>query len=60
MTKKEETSMRLYTTPHPFYGGIDLPARTMDVCILSQSGASLVHRHMQTDPDTFLHVVAPS
>ena len=31
----------------------------MDVCILSQSGESLVHRNMKTDPDTFLHVVAP-
>ena len=31
----------------------------MYVCILSQSGEVLVHRNMQTDPDTFLHVVAP-
>jgi hypothetical protein len=31
----------------------------MYVCILSQSGEVLVHRHMKTDPDTFLHVVAP-
>ena len=32
--------MRFYTTPHPFYGGIDLHARTMDVCILNQAGAT--------------------
>jgi len=50
----------LYTTQHPCYCGIDLHARTMDVCILSQRGAILVHRTMQTDPATFLHVVAPS
>jgi transposase len=31
----------------------------MYVCILSQSGEVLVHRNMKTDPDTFLHVVAP-
>ena len=31
----------------------------MYVCILSQSGEVLVHRNMQTDPDTSLHVVAP-
>ena len=51
--------MRFYTTQHPFSCGIDLHARTMYVCILSQSGEVLVHRHMQTDPDTFLNVVAP-
>ena len=31
----------------------------MYVCILSQSGEVLVHRNLKTDPDTFLHVVAP-
>ena len=51
--------MRFYTTQHPLYCGIDLHARTMSVCILSQSGEVLVHRHMKTDPDTCLHVVAP-
>ena len=51
--------MRFYTTQHPFYCGIDLPARPMYVCLLSQSGEVLVPRNMQTDPDTFLHVVAP-
>jgi transposase len=59
LTKQEETSRRLYTTPHPFSCGIDLHARTMDVCILSQSGESLGHRTMQTAPAPFLHVVAP-
>jgi transposase len=51
--------MRFDTTQHPFDCGIDLHARTMYVCILAQSGEVLVHRNMQTDPDTFLHVVAP-
>jgi transposase len=31
----------------------------MDVCILNQSGELLVHRHMQTTPETFLNVIAP-
>jgi hypothetical protein len=31
----------------------------MYVCILDQSGEVLVHRNMPTDPETFLHVVAP-
>src|SRR5438128_2453277 len=51
--------MRFYTTQHPFYCGIDLHARTMYVCILDQSGEVLVHRNMQTNPDTFLKVIAP-
>jgi len=51
--------MRFYTTQHPFYCGIDLHARTMYVCVLSQSGDVLVHRKMQTDPETFLKAIAP-
>ena len=57
---KEETSRRFYTTPHPFYGGIDLHARTMYVCLLDQSGEIVLHRNMQTDPETFLRAIAPS
>jgi hypothetical protein len=56
---QEETSMRFYTTQHPFYCGIDLHARTMYVCLLDQRGELRVQRHMQTDPDTFLQAVAP-
>jgi hypothetical protein len=33
-TNQEETSMRLYTTQHPLYCGIDLHARMLYVCIL--------------------------
>jgi hypothetical protein len=49
--------MRLDTTPHPFYCGIDLHARTMYVCILDQSGEVLVHRKRKTDPHTFLQAL---
>ena len=56
---QEETSRRFYTTQHPLYCGIDLHARMMDVCILDQSGASLVQRKMKTDPETFLKALAP-
>jgi transposase len=51
--------MRFYTQQHPFYCGIDLHARTMYVCILDQGGEVLVHRNMQTDPETFLKAIAP-
>jgi transposase len=51
--------MRFYNTQHQFYCGIDLHARAMYVCILNQSGEILVHRNMQTNPETFLKVIAP-
>ena len=51
--------MRFYTQPHPFYCGIDLHARTMYVCILTQDGEMMVQRDMQASPDTFLKAIAP-
>jgi len=51
--------MRFYTTQHPFYCGIDLHARTMDVCILDQAGATLVHRNMTATPEALLKAIAP-
>jgi hypothetical protein len=51
--------MRFYNTQHQCYCGIDLHARAMYVCILNQSGEILGHRNMQTNPETFLNVIAP-
>ena len=51
--------MRFYTHPHPFYCGINLHARSMDVCILSHDGEIVLHRNMQAAPDPFLRAVAP-
>jgi transposase len=51
--------MRLYTKQHPFYCGIDLHARTMDVCILDQAGETLLHRHMAATPEALLKAIAP-
>src|SRR6266853_335471 len=59
VTNKEETSMRFYTTQHPFYCGIDLHARTMYVCILNQAGETLVHRNMTATPEALLKAIAP-
>src|SRR6266849_9810514 len=59
VTNKEETSMRFSTKQHPFYCGIDLHARTMDVCILDQAGETLVHRHMTATPEALLKAIAP-
>jgi transposase len=51
--------MRFYTNQHQFYCGIDLHARSMYVCILSQDGEILLHRNMRAAPEPFLKAVAP-
>jgi transposase len=51
--------MRFYTNQHQFYCGIDLHARSMYVCILSQEGEILLHRNMKAAPEPFLQAVAP-
>jgi predicted NBD/HSP70 family sugar kinase len=50
--------MRVYTRQHQFYCGIDLHARTMDVCILDQAGETLWHRNMQATPEALLKAIA--
>src|SRR5215510_3838603 len=51
--------MRFYTKQHPFYCGIDLHARTMDLCILSQDGEVRLYRNRQARPDAVLKAIAP-
>jgi transposase len=51
--------MRFSTKPHKFDCGIDLHARSMYVCVLSQAGEILLHRHMKAAPEPFLTAVAP-
>jgi transposase len=51
--------MRFYTTQHKAYCGINLHARSMYVCILSQDGEILLHRNMKTSPELFLKAIAP-
>jgi transposase len=51
--------MRFYTNQHPVYCGIDLHARSLYVCILSQEGEILLHRNMQAAPEPFLKAMAP-
>jgi transposase len=58
-TNTEETSMRFYTTQHPFYCGIDLHARTMYMCILDQAGEIRLHRNMPATPEALLKAIAP-
>jgi transposase len=51
---------RFYTRPHHVYGGIDLHARSMYVCILNRDGEIVVHRNMKASPDALRQVIAPS
>jgi hypothetical protein len=48
-----------YTTPHQFYRGIDLHARTMSVCIMHHDGEIMLHRNMKAAPAPFLQAIAP-
>jgi hypothetical protein len=59
VTKEGGDLMRFYPNQHPFYCGIDVHARSMDVCILSHEGDILLHRHMPAAPGAFLKAVAP-
>lgn len=52
--------MRFYPQQHQFDCGIDLQARPMYLGIFNRAGELLVHRNMQTRPDTFLTAIAPS
>ena len=49
--------MRFYTQQHAFYCGVDLHAKTMHVCVVSQSGETLVHRNLPSRPDYFLNAI---
>jgi hypothetical protein len=40
--------MRFYAKQHQACCGIDLPARTMDLCILNQDGEIMLLQNMQT------------
>jgi hypothetical protein len=51
--------MRLDTKPHPLYCGLDLHARTLSGCILSQDGEVVLHRNMPASPDAVLKALAP-
>lgn len=51
--------MRFYTGQHRYYCGIDLHARSMYVCILSQAGKTVVHRKIPSQAEPFLRLIKP-
>jgi transposase len=51
--------MNFYQQPHAFYCGVDLHARTLYLCILSQHGDKVLHREVGAEPAAFLEAIAP-
>jgi len=43
--------MRFYKRQRQFYCGVDLHAKTMDVCLVDQAGEALVGSKLKTEPD---------
>src|SRR5436190_22683433 len=54
-----ETMMRFYNQPHQFYGGVDLHARTLSLCILDDQGRKRLERTIDASPATFLDALQP-
>ena len=52
--------MRFYTQQHGFYCGIDLHARSLYLCILSQDGEIVRQRNLRSAPEPFLKAITPS
>src|SRR5262245_45843654 len=51
--------MRFYNQQHRFYGGVDLHARTLSLCILDATGTIVLQKTIAANPDAFLQAVAP-
>ncbi len=51
--------MRFYRGTHTYYGGGDLHARTMYVCLADQQGTILAERNIACEPSAFLRLVEP-
>src|SRR5262245_27589638 len=54
-----ETLMQFYTQQHRFYGGVDLHARTLSLCLLDQAGQVVAEATVAASPQAFLKAVAP-
>ena len=46
--------MRFYNQQHRFYCGVDLHARTLSVCILDATGATVLQQTIAASPTAFL------
>ena len=44
---------------HEYYGGIDLHARKMNVCIIDNRGKKIVRQNIKTQPEMFFELIFP-
>lgn len=51
--------MNFYNNMHPYYCGIDLHARSLYVCIISQSGETVVHKEISATPELLSKILEP-
>jgi hypothetical protein len=51
--------MKFYNQQRKYYCGIDLHARKMYICIITQSGKVLVHQNIKTDPEIVFDLLFP-
>jgi transposase len=51
--------MRFDNQQHRFYAGIDLPARTMHVCVLDAAGTVVLDRNLPCHFETLVQAIAP-
>lgn len=51
--------MKFYTKQHRYTCGIDLHARSLYVCILDDTGQTVVHKQISASPEALLRLIAP-
>ena len=51
--------MRFYTKQHRHTCGIDLHARSLYVCILDDTGQSIIHKQINATPEVLLKLIQP-
>ncbi len=51
--------MRFYTQQHRYTCGIDLHARSLYVCILDDTGQSIIHKQIKATPEALLKLIKP-
>jgi len=51
--------MNFYNNTYPYYCGIDLHARSLYVCIISQAGNTCLHKEISANPDELQQLLAP-
>jgi transposase len=51
--------MKFYTKEHQYYCGVDLHTKSMYVCIIDQKSEIILHKNIQTNPESLLKLISP-